>query len=158
MKVCIRCLIEKDETEFRQAGKGTRRPRCKKCCNELERGLYPHRTRTRASRKQEKIYAKRNKARIHRIINIIKALNGCLICGESDIDCLVFHHIDKKCFGISASGRTVGCLIVEMRKCIVVCANCHQRIHWAGLIYDMTKRCIIDEEQIMKYYKYLRWK
>jgi hypothetical protein len=61
-----------------------------------------------------------------------KRANPCQICGESDIRCLDFHHIDPSNKGREASewasrGRLQH-LIGEIGKCIVVCSNCHRKL------------------------------
>ena len=62
----------------------------------------------------------------------------CQVCGYSR--CLValdFHHIDEstKLFGLSQRSLTNSWdkILLELKKCILVCANCHREIH-AGLI------------------------
>lgn len=74
----------------------------------------------------------------HKIIDT-KA-KGCVVCGELEVCCLDFHHIDpsQKKFEISQYLRgsatyTFEEVISEISKCVVVCANCHRKIH-AGLI------------------------
>lgn len=59
---------------------------------------------------------------------------GCSRCDEKDIACLDFHHVggkDKQVSGL------VNCsehrLRAEIEKCIVLCANCHRKVH-AGVI------------------------
>lgn len=83
----------------------------------------------------------------YRITSNTKSFNKCMICGEDDIICLLFHHVDNnnKTKGISTLCRkgTILTLVEEIRKCIVVCANCHYRIHLGGLEYDKSMRCIV---------------
>lgn len=58
---------------------------------------------------------------------------GCGRCGNTDPRVLDFHHKDErtKSFTIGLVRREVGAekLIKEIKKCIVVCANCHRIIH-----------------------------
>ena len=61
---------------------------------------------------------------------------GCIVCGEKNSSCLVFHHInqDDKRFSISAAARMTKAItdsefIAEMGKCDVLCANCHMKLH-----------------------------
>lgn len=57
---------------------------------------------------------------------------GCSNCDEKDPVCLDFHHIDPKTkkFSIgSASLAPYKDLMEELQKCIVLCANCHRKIH-----------------------------
>jgi predicted HNH restriction endonuclease len=56
----------------------------------------------------------------------------CSMCGESDHNCLDFHHIDpnEKEIKIStAIGRGAKTVVNELKKCVVVCANCHRKVH-----------------------------
>ena len=54
---------------------------------------------------------------------------------------LDFHHIDPstKSFGVSSGGfsRSWTSIETEIKKCILVCANCHREIELG--IYDMDK-------------------
>ena len=64
--------------------------------------------------------------------------NKCQICGYNKyIGALDFHHIDEstKSFNLSVRGLTRSWEKTkkELKKCILVCANCHREIH-AGLV------------------------
>jgi len=66
-------------------------------------------------------------------ITYIKKRRKCQGCGFSDWRCLVFHHIKEKKFEM---GDTSGLwkhsleeIKKEIKKCIVLCANCHIIIH-----------------------------
>lgn len=59
--------------------------------------------------------------------------SSCVICGYCrDVSALDFHHIDPKTksFGISDSGitRSWSQIEAELKKCVLVCANCHREI------------------------------
>jgi len=59
----------------------------------------------------------------------------CAECGENHPACLQFHHRDKKekSFTISNAvvrGTSIKKLIEEMKKCDVLCVNCHAKLHW----------------------------
>lgn len=59
-------------------------------------------------------------------------VRGCYICGEKTICCLVFHHKDpeQKIDAISQMLNTdIELVKTEMRKCILLCRNCHAKIH-----------------------------
>ncbi len=67
--------------------------------------------------------------------NLIKVLgNKCCLCGYDKIpDALEFHHInpEEKDYAISKNG-TCNDLekdLAEIKKCVLVCANCHREIH-----------------------------
>lgn len=70
------------------------------------------------------------------IINSYKEC-GCLICGEKEFVCLDFHHVDsnQKSFDIGKQFhiKAIETIISEIKKCVVLCANCHRKVH-AGII------------------------
>ena len=60
----------------------------------------------------------------------------CAVCGyDRCIINLVFHHLDpdQKSFGVSSCTKALASLREEVKKCILVCANCHGELE-AGLI------------------------
>lgn len=65
-------------------------------------------------------------------IDNILLSSKCKYCGESDIRCLEFHHRNpkKKKFKISeATGRglSLKTIVKEIKKCDILCANCHKK-------------------------------
>ena len=64
------------------------------------------------------------------IISAVKrdALDLCVDCGNTDIRVLEFDHLpsNKKLFGISGNRVGIARLKEEIKKCDVVCANCHR--------------------------------
>lgn len=59
---------------------------------------------------------------------------ACERCGYNYcVTALTFHHLDpaNKDFGVSAKGLTRGWarLLIELDKCVLLCANCHAEIH-----------------------------
>lgn len=74
----------------------------------------------------------KNRARI--FVNKIKNENKCLFCRESDFSCLDFHHKNpnEKDIDISVlikNHASIETLSNEIKKCVVLCANCHRKIH-----------------------------
>lgn len=65
-------------------------------------------------------------------------INGCAICGYNEcVACLDFHHInpqDKK-FQVDLNGmsRRSDSIAEETNKCILLCKNCHAKIHYEEL-------------------------
>ena len=93
--------------------------------------------------------------RRNRKLNLITACgNKCCICGYSKaVSALEFHHIDpsKKEFGIASNGtcHNIQKDIAEIRKCALVCSNCHREIHEEMFsIDDLYKYQYFDEEFI----------
>lgn len=58
----------------------------------------------------------------------------CGRCSETHVSCLDFHHKDgeEKERGISSmiGSCKLETIMEEIKKCEVVCANCHRKIHW----------------------------
>ncbi|MFZ2522808.1 MAG: hypothetical protein WAW92_00285 [Minisyncoccia bacterium] len=70
-----------------------------------------------------------------RWLNEYKASRGCKVCGNNDYRVLEFHHLDKskKDFSISfAQANRFGLekMQQEIKKCDILCANCHRLTHW----------------------------
>jgi hypothetical protein len=64
-----------------------------------------------------------------------KSSRPCVNCGESHPACLDFHHIDPLTKRMEVSkmvniGLCVEDILREIKKCIIVCANCHRKEHW----------------------------
>lgn len=55
----------------------------------------------------------------------------CEKCGENDGSCLDFHHVDpdKKLDVVSKLRMFKAKLKEELKKCIVLCSNCHRKLH-----------------------------
>lgn len=63
--------------------------------------------------------------------------SGCTICGEKRPVCIDFHHKDPntKLFRISSAfSRPRKVVEDEIKKCILLCANCHRIITYEGII------------------------
>lgn len=59
---------------------------------------------------------------------------GCIQCSEMEPACLDFHHLGDKDKTVSQMrGMSDERVLDEIAKCVIVCANCHRKIH-AGLI------------------------
>ncbi len=80
-----------------------------------------------------KIYQRRE--RLWEFYNQLKENLECTQCGESHPATLQFHHLDpqKKDFNLSESisqGYSAERIKREIAKCIVLCANCHAKVHY----------------------------
>ena len=66
------------------------------------------------------------------MVNKAKA-KGCSYCPETDPVCLDFHHRDPSTkmgnIGVMVHNAAPWVLERELEKCIVICANCHRKIH-----------------------------
>ena len=129
MKRCIGCGIEKtlDSYHKRVASKDGLANKCKECIKTDTREYYSGNSkRIRAARVNT--YKKKTA-----FIKLVKESVGCSCCDEVDAVVLDFHHegYEKKSFALGSNGadHSFKMIIEEMKKCIVVCANCHRRIH-----------------------------
>lgn len=133
-KICNICGEEKPLTEFnfRDRRKGTYMAQCKECLHKHKNDLYKtkYKERYKDRLKENKI---KHREYIRNLISLLKA-GGCCICGEKDQCCLDFHHINNKLFTISDNPDvTESTLLEEVDKCVILCANCHRKLH-AGKI------------------------
>ena len=80
-----------------------------------------------------RLYRARSRARVKAVIEDAKKV-GCALCSEKTPVALDFHHLDptkkdnevRRC-STQKKARE------EIAKCVVLCANCHRKVH-AGLL------------------------
>lgn len=81
----------------------------------------------------------------------------CTMCGESHWAVLDFHHVDPttKKSGVPevAQKGTLGQLKRELAKCVVLCSNCHRKLHVLGeaaikVIVGNGARAYVEKEQM----------
>ena len=84
------------------------------------------------------------KNRYKELLDVFQEWKGtlkCSRCGETDSACLDFHHSDpsqKEVGVIRQITKSISSVLRELRKCVVVCANCHRRIHAYNIPTDPT--------------------
>ena len=88
--------------------------------------------------KQKKEAKERNKAFVKRY----KSIYGCSVCSyKKSLSALHFHHLHSKKKEITNMyGYSRESVKEEMRKCILVCANCHSEIH------DKEREEVIEDD------------
>lgn len=80
----------------------------------------------------------------------------CQLCGFKVPEGLVFHHINPENKSISfakirSNNVNWGLIVEELRKCILLCANCHNIVHATGLSnYTFTSSFIEEYADIQK--------
>lgn len=108
--------------------------RCKECNKAKNREWY---SKNKSYKIKESVRQKsEHRQKLAERISEIKANGSCKFCGEDTPICLDFHHESDKEFEISTAkslGLSWTKISEEISKCILVCANCHRKIH-AGLI------------------------
>ena len=74
--------------------------------------------------------------RKRRKTNLLEVLGGkCIICGFDEFpEALEFHHVNpkQKSFGIGSSHavtKSLDAQLEEMKKCVLLCSNCHKGVH-----------------------------
>ena len=131
MKICTKCNQEKELCCFPKdkTTKDGHHPSCKECRKETKRLSY---LRHRVEIIERQRYRRRT---VQDWVNQFKT--ECTKCGEKHLACLDFHHTSDKENGIAAlvSQRTLNIkqqklILAEIQKCIVLCSNCHRKLHW----------------------------
>lgn len=163
-KICKVCGIEKSQKEFQFHNKikGTLRAECKICTairvkqeriNNIDKRkldakrYYLNNKKARIIRagiyqknnpEKRKIYGKTFKEKIKQEWFDFKSQLVCTNCGENHIACLEFHHVDPsiKEESISRLVYTRKRLQEELEKCIVLCSNCHRKLHYNEKLND----------------------
>jgi hypothetical protein len=137
-KKCSVCQIEKSKSCFGFKNKklGRLHNRCKECQAVYHKIYYKANKETyiEKSKRNNSKYKKQNKT----FVDQYKENKGCKFCGETCSICLDFHHKDptQKDRNISRmknSSHSIKAIKKEIHKCIVVCSNCHRKLH-AGMI------------------------
>ena len=127
MKTCSGCKVEKSLESFYK-NKNMRdgyQSQCKACANEAS---------ARSEKKNPEKYYKIRKKANHTFRDKLRAYKverGCRDCGENHPAVLELHHTDPSVKDIhpsSASGLKL--FLEEAEKCIVLCANCHRKVHY----------------------------
>ena len=141
LKKCKSCDVEHPISEFHRNRRSSdgHHYQCKLCVAVQRKGEY-----TGAVARRKRQYAIERRQNHQAVINEVKRA-GCRLCEEKEISCMDFHHVDptQKNFilGSENAGRSLASILAEIDKCVVLCANCHRKIH-AGVI------CIIPAHQI----------
>ena len=139
LKKCTICKKRKRTTAF---NKNKRRADglqnvCRTCAAKRSKSYYKANTKFHRLATKERRKAKRRENK--EFLDAIKAARGCLLCPERELCCLEFHHVDpaKKDFGLGMAAHAyelpLEVLLEEVKKCAVLCSNCHRKIH-AGLL------------------------
>lgn len=126
MKQCTKCKETKDESEFnkKKGRKDGLSSHCKTCSRKLTNESY--------AKKPDYYRANilKRRRRIKKILDKIKTESPCCDCKNNYPPYVMdFDHLDssKKEFGISnAWNLSFDRLMEEVKKCEVVCSNCHR--------------------------------
>lgn len=136
MKKCITCKEDKPETEFyKSSRKDGLQPHCKICAAAASL-VYVNKNRI-ALYERNTIYKRDLFARV----DTWKEQQGCKYCPETTPCCLELHHLDptKKENHPSLMRTSWDRYMKEAEKCVVVCSNCHKKIHKGIVLTERTK-------------------
>ena len=91
--------------------------------------------RTDKRRLQERIRQRKHREKERSEITRIKTTSGCIDCGYRHPAALHFHHKipSEKLSRISimiSTNQSQKSIMEEIKKCVVLCANCHAVRHW----------------------------
>lgn len=130
-KVCCACHDDKelDQFDFRYKNKGIRQRICKECKKKARKRSYEK----HKSHVINKNIA--NKAKNVAWFNEYKKTLKCARCPEDHPACLEFHHLDpsvkeKSVSKMASSTYSRAKIMKEINKCIVLCSNCHRKLHF----------------------------
>ena len=134
-KYCPKCEQSKPLTEFNKnkSKKGGVQPYCRACQRTFNRNNYQKDKVRQAARVKKNRDNSRQRA-YDFLYSYYNHDPKCEKCGESDLRCLQFHHLDPTQKEIQVSdlcyqGYGIERIKQELDKCILVCANCHCKIH-----------------------------
>lgn len=128
MKKCTICKKEKTSESFNKHSgrKDGLQSHCSECNRERSRAYYQRNT--ESHKKTIKANREKYKAVLHLYVIEYLQSHPCVDCGFDNILALEFDHIRDKEINISdaiCNGWGLDRLKVEIEKCEVRCANCH---------------------------------
>lgn len=102
-------------------------------CKECQRKYFKKHYDTNTDYYLRKASSKRDETR--EWFKNYKSTCCCARCPENHPSCLDFHHIDpnsklKPVSQMIGTGVSIETILEEIAKYIVLCANCHRKLHW----------------------------
>ena len=100
-----------------------------------EKNLQARRNWYQKNKEKEIAYKAERRKKLKKWWNAYRATLKCNRCPENHIACLEFHHKNqsKKNMRVSemiSAGFSIENVMKEIKKCEVLCANCHRKEHW----------------------------
>ena len=129
LRLCARCseLKELQDFAWKRKGRGHRDNLCRACRAVSSREHYV----ANRQRYINRARVRKQAVRLERTKFLIRYFEDhpCVDCGEDDPVVLEFDHLGNKEFNIGTelAYRTWPSILEEIKKCDVVCANCHRR-------------------------------
>ena len=140
-KKCGRCGTFKPTSEFtkNKSRKDGLNVYCKSCISEIypkyKKAYYerhPHVNNDRYHKNRERELHNSKNYRASRLELLWSLKTPCIKCGEERKCSIHFHHIEPGEKTISLSHGSVGKkkIMSEVKKCVCLCANCHEEFHY----------------------------
>lgn len=129
-KICSKCKRELDTSLFNldRSRKNGLQTKCRECSNLYTKKHYDN---NKSSYRSNSVI---RKAKIKDWFKEYKTTIKCSQCSENHPACLHFHHPNNdKEFNIGQavlSGFSIDNILKEIKKCQVLCANCHSKLHY----------------------------
>lgn len=146
MKECTKCKQVKTDADFYKASssKDGLQSACKECANV---GTKLSRNKCGDKHKQ---YVNQTRINYRDRLYTWKGKIGCCVCNEQDPVCLDLHHKNptEKEFTVGARNCCWDKLTEEIIKCVLVCSNCHRKIH-AGHLNDVDLPLVTKEQCLL---------
>lgn len=146
MKKCSQCHKMLPLTDF-YLDRRDNKPRsyCKLCSHQNCK-RYRH---SEGGKQQKKLIRQKYGQQMTSFCNELKSITKCQVCNEPCIECLDFHHLHSKLDVVTRLG-TWSKLLSEIKKCVVLCCNCHRKGH-GGLIDFPSVPVTVPDELLHKY-------
>lgn len=127
MKECSSCHQQREEADFAER-KGKLQSYCIECNRLYQKQYYK-------DNKDKALARKEWHRQQHRLKwDEFKKTLKCSRCPENHPACLDFHHLDpnEKEFNLASAFVSHGVkkTMKELEKCIVLCSNCHRKLHY----------------------------
>ncbi len=128
MKICSRCKKEKLFSDYCKSSrmKDGYQSACKACMADSWK-----RSRNNKLEHYKEVQRKREENNACKAREW-KSQKGCSVCDEKEPECLELHHIDpsvKEHNPSDLSRISLNAFLKEAEKCVVLCANCHRKVH-----------------------------
>ena len=114
--------------------------KCSKCGRELPLSAFPWRNKSKGTYRADckechSNYMKQKYQQKKNEIQTLKSKLTCAKCGEKRGYVLDFHHInpqekDETIARLTSNTSNINDVYDEIKKCIVLCANCHREFHY----------------------------
>jgi hypothetical protein len=139
-KTCSKCQIEKDEKEFawRSISEKRKHSHCKDCKTKVDNKYYASSNeRRRKIRKRALSYYQY----LNEYVKRLKRFGKCSKCEDCRWYVLDFHHLKSKKYDIPKISRngSMRLLKEEIRKCVLLCANCHRELHYKERVSRLSR-------------------